>query len=59
MVCATLREIVNDPDGFIFRKGWGSLDFGDGEQIAQLKRLWESLELEIGELTGDGGAGIA
>ncbi len=44
---ATLREIANDPDGFIFRKGWGSLDFRDGQQIAQLKRLWESLELEI------------
>ena len=44
---ATLREIANDPDGFIFRKGWGSLDFRDGQQIAQLERLWESLELEI------------
>jgi DNA polymerase-3 subunit epsilon len=44
---ATLREIANDPDGFIFRKGWGSLDFRDGQQIAQLKRLWESLEMEI------------
>ncbi len=44
---ATLREIANDPDGFIFRQGWGSLDFRDGQQIAQLKRLWESLELEI------------
>ncbi len=44
---ATLREIANDPDGFIFRKGWARLDFDDGQQIAQLKRLWESLELEI------------
>jgi DNA polymerase III epsilon subunit-like protein len=44
---ATLREIANDPDGFIFRKGWGSLDFRDGQEIAQLKRLWESLEMEI------------
>jgi len=44
---ATLREIANDPDGFIFRQGWGSLDFRDGQQIAQLKRLWESLEMEI------------
>ena len=44
---ATLREIANDPDGFIFRQGWGSLDFRDGQQIAQLKRLWECLELEI------------
>ena len=25
----------------------GGLDFRDGQQIAQLKRLWESLELEI------------
>ncbi len=44
---ATLREIANDPDGFIFRQGWGSLDLRDGQQIVQLKRLWESLELEI------------
>ena len=36
-----------NPDGFIFRQGWGSLDFRDGQQIAQLRRLWESLELEI------------
>ena len=47
MVFARLREIANDPDGLIFRRGWGSLDFFDGQQIAQLKRLWESLELEI------------
>ncbi len=44
---ATLREIANDPDGFIFRKGWGNLDFRDDQQIAQLRRLWESLEMEI------------
>src|SRR5437667_8089695 len=44
---ATLREIANDPDGFIFRQGSGSLDFRDGQKIAQLKRLWESLEMEI------------
>lgn len=43
----TLREIANDPDGFIFRKGWGNLDFRDDQQIAQLRRLWESLEMEI------------
>ena len=42
-----MREVANDPDGFIFRKGWGSLDFNDGQQIAQLRRLWESLEMEI------------
>ncbi len=44
---ATLRKIAEDPQGFILRQGWASLDFADTEQIAQLRRLWESIELEI------------
>ena len=44
---ATLRAIANDPKEFVFQHGWGSLDFNDGQQIAQLRRLWESLEREI------------
>ncbi len=44
---ATLRKIAEDPQGFILRQGWASLDFTDMEQIAQLRRLWESIELEI------------
>ncbi len=44
---ATLRKIAEDPQGFILRQGWASLDFADTEQIAQLRRLWESIEMEI------------
>ncbi len=44
---ATLREIADDPHGFILRKGWASLDFDDGAELMQLRRLHETLELEI------------
>ncbi len=43
----TLREIAEDPEGFLFRKGWAKLDFGDVEELAQLKRLHETLQKEI------------
>ena len=42
-----LHEIAEDPHGFILRQGWASLDFRDTEELAQLRRLWESLENEI------------
>lgn len=42
-----LRQIASDPHGFILRKGWASLDFREEEEIAQLRKLLESLELEI------------
>ena len=44
---ATLREIANDPDGFLLRRGWVRLDFGDERRVAELHRLWQSLEMEI------------
>ena len=44
---AALRQIADDPHGFILRQGWASLDFGEEEQVARLRKLWESLELEI------------
>jgi DNA polymerase-3 subunit epsilon len=43
----TLREIAEDPHGFILRQGWTSLDFSDEVEIAQLRRLHETLQLEI------------
>ncbi|MBM3740798.1 MAG: exonuclease [Acidobacteria bacterium] len=43
----TLREIAEDPHGFILRQGWTSLDFSDEEELAQLRRLHETLQLEI------------
>ena len=33
--------------GFILRQGWTALDFGEEREIAQLRGLWESIELEI------------
>ena len=44
---ATLRMIADDPHGFILRQGGAALDFLEEDQIAQLRRLWESIELEI------------
>jgi hypothetical protein len=46
----TLREIANDPQGFILRQGWATLDFKDVEELAQLKRLHEALQKEIAEV---------
>ena len=43
----TLREIAEDPHGFILRQGWTSLDFSDEVELAQLRRLHETLQLEI------------
>src|SRR5450755_1251755 len=45
-----LREIAEDPQGFLFRKGWAILDFGDKEELTQLKRLHETLQKEIAEV---------
>lgn len=39
--------VADDPDGFILRQGWTGLDFRDEQQVAQLRKLLESLELEI------------
>jgi DNA polymerase III epsilon subunit-like protein len=43
----TLREIAEDPHGFILRQGWPSLDFSDDVELAQLRRLHETLQMEI------------
>ena len=37
---ATLREIADDPAGFLLRRGWATLDFSDVEELAQLKPGW-------------------
>jgi hypothetical protein len=42
----TLREIAEDPHGYILRQGWTSLDFSDEAELAQL-RLYETLQLEV------------
>ena len=43
----TLREIAEDPHGFILRQGWASLDFSEEAELGQLRRLYETLQLEI------------
>jgi len=43
----TLREIAEDPHGFILRQGWVSLDFSEEAELTQLRRLYETLQLEI------------
>ena len=42
-----LREIAEDPHGFIIRKGWANLDFSDKEELTQLRRLHETLKKEM------------
>ena len=42
-----LREIAEDPHGFILRQGWASLDFSEEAELTQLRRLYETLQLEI------------
>ncbi len=48
---AILREIAEDPHGFILRKGWANLDFKDVEELVQLRRLHETLQKEIADVT--------
>ena len=33
--------------GFILRQGWAALDFSEERELAQLRRLWTRIELEI------------
>jgi len=42
-----LREIANDPHGFIMRAGWACLDFDDADEANSLRRLLDTLQLEI------------
>ena len=44
---ARLREIAHDPHGFILRHGWVSLDFGEEAELKNLRRLLDTLQLEI------------
>jgi DNA polymerase-3 subunit epsilon len=42
-----LREIANDPHGFILRQGWTRLDFSEANEIVSLRKLLETLNAEI------------
>ena len=53
---AKLRRIAENPHGFILRQGWAALDFGEERELAPLRRLWESIELEIARVLEAGQA---
>jgi len=42
-----LREIANDPNGFLLRQGCSSLNFDDDAQLAKLRQLYETLQARI------------
>lgn len=42
-----LREIANDPNGFLLRQGLDSLDFSDEAELAKLRQLYETLQERI------------
>jgi DNA polymerase-3 subunit epsilon len=39
--------LAEDPAGFILRQGWTGLDFSDEVELVELRRLHETLQLEI------------
>jgi hypothetical protein len=43
----TLREIAEDPHGFILRRGWTILDFAEDEEMSLLQKLHDMLQQEI------------
>ena len=42
-----LREIAADTSGFILRQGWTKLDFADDTEAKSMRKLYETLQLEI------------
>jgi DNA polymerase-3 subunit epsilon len=46
----TLREIANDPEGFIRRQGWASVELETEKEIKALRRLLEMLQIKIVEV---------
>jgi DNA polymerase-3 subunit epsilon len=42
-----MREIANDPQGFMALQGWGTVALDDSEDIDKLMRLYEALEGQI------------
>lgn len=43
----TLRQIAENPSGFMMRQGWTAIDLGDTDELEQLQKLFTSLEAEI------------
>lgn len=44
-----LREIANDPDGFIAKNQWGKIDIEDGDDQEDLLKLYRAIEIKIVE----------
>jgi hypothetical protein len=47
----TLREIANDPEGFIRKQGWTHVELAPEKEVEALRRLLEMLQAEIVEVT--------
>jgi DNA polymerase-3 subunit epsilon len=43
----TLRQIADDPEGYVMRHGWTAIDLGDSDELEQLQKLFNNLEAEI------------
>ncbi len=46
----TLREIANDPQGYIRKQGWASVELATEKEIKSLRRLLEMLQIKIVEV---------
>ena len=46
----TLREIANDPEGYIRKQGWASVELAGEKEIKALRRLLEMLQIKIVEV---------
>ena len=46
----TLREIAADPDSYIRKQGWASVELADEKEIKALRRLLEMLQIKIVEV---------
>lgn len=44
---ALLKQVADDPDGFIARQGWIDLGIGRADETEDLRRLYESIEIAI------------
>lgn len=44
-----MREIANDPDGFIAKNEWGKINISEGDAHEDLRKLYRAIELQIVE----------
>src|SRR5439155_26449328 len=46
----TLREIANDPEGYIRKQGWASVELATEKEIKSLRHLLEMLQIKTVEV---------